>query len=300
MKFGIVILNYMNYKDTIELIDSIENQTLKNIPVIIIDNFSNNDSVREISNRICNLPNYKLISTDKNLGFAKGNNIGIEYLNNTLNIFNVLLCNNDLIFFEEDYLQKISELKLDSNIGALGTKIIGSDKLNQNPKNWKYDKESIKKNIFNYENQKKYSYTNLKKYLLNSNLGKFIWKIKTKKNDKIQKRTSGLLTEQEILHGACILLTQNYFKVYPGIYPETFLYGEEIILNIFLNKANLKKQYLSDISVYHKEDQSSGISFSNNFKIMEKYHNDSNHIILKIYDLTINEIKELFYEKGLY
>ena len=92
---GIVILNYNNYQDTINCIASLQiNCPDENLKIVVIDNGSTNDSIEQISTyfRHKNLPynylsNYTddekydekfiLINAKKNLGYARGNNIGI-------------------------------------------------------------------------------------------------------------------------------------------------------------------------------------------------------------------------------
>ncbi|MFT9191410.1 MAG: glycosyltransferase, partial [Liquorilactobacillus sp.] len=41
-KMGIILLNYLNYEDTIECLNSLKAQTVKNISIVIVDNGSNN------------------------------------------------------------------------------------------------------------------------------------------------------------------------------------------------------------------------------------------------------------------
>ena len=45
----IVILNYKNWQDTIECLDSVMNITYPNYRVIVVDNDSQNDSLEHIS-----------------------------------------------------------------------------------------------------------------------------------------------------------------------------------------------------------------------------------------------------------
>ncbi len=72
----IVVLNWNNYKDTIECIRSLQKTTYHNYEIIIVDNGSTNDSQKILEEEF---PEIKLIQTGKNLGYSGGNNRGIKY-----------------------------------------------------------------------------------------------------------------------------------------------------------------------------------------------------------------------------
>ncbi len=75
VKTSIIILTYNELELTKKCLASIERYTDKDkIELIIVDNGSS-DGTREY---ISNLPDVKVILNEKNLGFAKGCNQGIE------------------------------------------------------------------------------------------------------------------------------------------------------------------------------------------------------------------------------
>ena len=76
---------------------------------------------------------------------------------------------------------------------------------------------------------------------------------------------------KKMLHGCALLFTPDFFKHYHGFYDRTFLYNEETILYLMCQKYGLKQEYVADTYVYHKEDQSSKMSFKNNNSVMSKY-----------------------------
>ena len=77
-------------KDCIESI-SVQNCT-ENKRIILIDNNSSDDTVEYINKHF---PNVELIVSDKNNGFAKGNNIGITLVLKDKNVKYVVLLNTD-------------------------------------------------------------------------------------------------------------------------------------------------------------------------------------------------------------
>jgi GT2 family glycosyltransferase len=93
MKLFVVILNWNGKNDTLACLTSLQNIESPAFDTIIVDNGSTDDSVVEIAKRF---PQVSLIETGKNLGYAGGNNIGIEHaLKHGADL--VLLLNNDTI-----------------------------------------------------------------------------------------------------------------------------------------------------------------------------------------------------------
>jgi len=257
-RVGIVILNYMNFKDTIECVDSALNLTYRNKEIIIVDNFSPNNSFEILKENYKNFKQIKLLRTNENLGFANGNNTGIKYFIEK-KIKWILLVNNDTVFTQTNIIETmlISESNL-KNIGAIGPKIIGSDNLEQNPIYAKTDMQRIIKDL-------------IYNFLVLIRLNKFLKKVKRKlnANSKLEKRKK--TEESYYLHGAAIMLTPIYLNKFEGLYPKTFLYYEENILDIIFGNSNMIFKFNNKAEIYHKEDQSSLASFNNNSVKKSKY-----------------------------
>lgn len=277
---SIVILNYLNYKDTIDCVNSILQMKYKIDKIIIVDNGSKNESYQILKHLYQHNELIYIIDTGKNLGFAKGNNVGIEYVKKIIKSNFIMLVNNDTIFCETKMIEIIlSEYK--RGVGALGPKIIGKDKKNQNPILVKNDKRQIENQI-NYLTVQKFRTEKVSsnKLIIYSKLKNFFKKC---------------LYRDTILHGACLILTPDYFEYYKYLYPKTFLYYEENILKLLLNKAGLKMKYVKKTKIYHKEDQSSNLAFNNNSKVMNQYALDSAKLCLELYDKSYEEIIEKYF-----
>ncbi len=92
-KIFIIILNWNGKNDTLECLDSAREIDFENYEIVVVDNGSEDDSVQAIRSK------YKdviIIENGANLGFAEGNNVGIEYalLHEADYIF---LLNNDTV-----------------------------------------------------------------------------------------------------------------------------------------------------------------------------------------------------------
>ncbi len=72
---SIITVNYNALEVTCELLDSIRRNSYKELEVIVVDNASDNSPEDFLKN---NYPEVRLIHSKKNLGFAGGNNLGIQ------------------------------------------------------------------------------------------------------------------------------------------------------------------------------------------------------------------------------
>lgn len=266
---GIVVLNYLNYDDTIECIDSIMRQTYQEYKVVIVDNCSPNESYYELNDRY-ESDKIKVMKTKKNIGYARGNNIGIKYLIKECGIRKILILNNDVILNDKNYIKTLVGIKYDKNTGAIGTSIIGSDGLEQNPVN-------IKVGLINC----------LKSWL---DIKLKVWNIPRKNKNIVGNNKS--VNKEYILHGSAIYLTENYLKDFEGLYPKTFLYFEENILGMIFKKNNLTMNFIDNISLYHKEDQSSIASFGNNSKVKLNYSLKSVKLGIRLFFTSKVKIKK--------
>lgn len=281
-KIGIVILNYLNWEDTLDCISSLRLQSNQNFEAVIVENGSPNESVSRIGDCIKNDENIHLYVVKNNLGYANGNNMGILYLRDRYSINRILLINNDVIFDDRNYINKLIDIEYDGNIGAIGTKIIGSDGLNQNPTYFPISfSSSIKSLIINLLAFSKVI-AFIKKRFLSS------WAKKA--NDFSSPKTS---KQKYFLHGLVIFLTENYLDKFMGLYGGTFLYYEEVILGIIFEKAGLDMLYIPEFSIYHKEDQSSIRSFNNDDLVRRRYLLNSIWSSFKVYLANQEELPNI-------
>lgn len=112
MKAIIVILNWNGKNDTLACL-----QSLNGYPeIIVVDNGSNDDSVDAIKNQF---PTVQVVETGINLGYAGGNNVGIEIaLKQGADA--VLLLNNDTIVDPEMMNRFIEAAQKDPSVGIWG------------------------------------------------------------------------------------------------------------------------------------------------------------------------------------
>ncbi len=117
---SILILNYngKNYLPT--CLQSVLNNRYPNFEVILVDNASQDSSLKDAQTMFGNDSRLKIVQTGSNLGFSGGNNIGFTHCQGEYVVF----LNNDTRV-EEDWLtQLVDAMQSDSQIGLAQSKII--------------------------------------------------------------------------------------------------------------------------------------------------------------------------------
>ena len=122
----IVILNYKNYTDTIQCVESFQKlyPASETYEIVIVDNDSKNESVDNLKSK---LENVTLIESTENRGYAAGNNIGLAYAKDK-NFDYICILNNDTIILEDFLTPCINKLKEDDSIGIVGPVLLEYDK----------------------------------------------------------------------------------------------------------------------------------------------------------------------------
>lgn len=146
---GFVLLNYMAYEETFNCVESIKKLDDNNI-IVIVDNHSPNESYDIIKNKYINDKNIVVIDSKSNVGFAKGNNIGYQYLKNNFKCEFIIIMNTDMIIEQNDFLNTLKSVFEKTKFDVLGPDIYSTkDNRHQNPESLKnYSIKELKKIYF--------------------------------------------------------------------------------------------------------------------------------------------------------
>ncbi|CUH94500.1 hypothetical protein P22_0566 [Propionispora sp. 2/2-37] len=294
-KVAIIVLNYLNYNDTIECVESISVDQYPEKEIVIVDNGSTNDSRERLEEKYRNCEGIHLVFSEQNGGFARGNNLGIRYATVILGCSFVLLVNNDTLFRDPRMITALMEA-YEPGVGVLGPRIITADGYEQNPakydvirskrrQNWHYTRRIIKV---------QFKQTSYYRILRKINVFRKIRKPKIKHNELALTTVTSL---GMVLHGACFMLTRDYFKYYPYLFPETFLYFEEEILTTLTHKVGLAKKFVHITHIFHKEHMSTEVSFSNVKSIRTGYFLQSLKMAKKIYPLDYHVLIKKYFNR---
>lgn len=218
---SIITINYNGLKDTCELIDTLPLSD-ETIEVIVVDNASTQDEATEIGKRY---PQVKVIKSDKNLGFAGGNNLGIKAAHGKYLFF----LNNDTLLPQLSSLSLlITRLESSDQIGMVCPKI-----------RFTWGKQPIQ-----YA-----GYTPLSKITLrNKSIG-------FGEQDNGQYDTPH---PTPYAHGAAMMVKREIIEKV-GMMPECyFLYYEELDWSMMIRRAGYEIWYEPACTVFHKESQTTG------------------------------------------
>ena len=217
---SIITINFNGYKDTCELIDSIT--FTDDMEVIVIDNASKEDEAAHISQRYSQV---KTIRSDKNLGFAGGNNLGIKAAKGKYLFF----INNDTIF-KDFNIQPLIE-RLESSLAIIGM--------------------VCPKICFTCGNSpiQFAGYTQLSKITVRNQA------IGYGEEDQGQYDTPH---PTPYAHGAAMMIKREAIEKV-GLMPECyFLYYEELDWSMMFTRAGYEIWYEPACTIFHKESQSTG------------------------------------------
>lgn len=220
-RVSIITINYNQANVTCDLLDSLRLLTYKNVEVIVVDNFSHDDPTEIITQRY---PEVIFIRSDKNLGFAGGNNLGIQASTGKYLFF----LNNDT---EADpgFLEPLVAL-FESNpkVGAASSKIL-------------------------YHNS-----GNTIQYAGSTCINPFTGRNKRVGHLEKDNGQHDVLRQTDLAHGAAMMVPRSVIDTV-GMMPEFFfLYYEEVDWCESIKKAGYKIFYVPASKVYHKESMSVG------------------------------------------
>jgi hypothetical protein len=224
MIVSIVIVTY-NSADFIErCLEPLIAHIGDRIEVIIWDNASRDNTAEIVRGRY---PAVRLLESRENLGFSKGNNEALAYCKGKF----ILLLNPDAFLRGIDQVWDLIEsIQRDDNIGAVGPRLINSDKSHQvGDAGW----------AFNLANS-------VSHFL-------FLHKIFGSKGIFISNRRliSGPAVDVDWVCGACTLIRREVIKDIGGLDVGVFMYGEDVQWGMLIKSLDRRVVYVPYISVLH-------------------------------------------------
>lgn len=220
---SIITVNFNQSYVTEQLLASINvTNTYLLIEVIVIDNGSAINSVPEW---IVKYPDVKFIRSEKNLGFAGGNNLGIEQAKGSYLFF----VNNDTEF-TKNLLQGLVDV-FDNNpqVGMASPKIIYFDE----------------PGILQYAGYTEMNYYTCRNYTI----GQF---------EKDESQYDNTLGRTGYAHGAAMMVRREAMDKAGMMAENFFLYYEEMDWCDQIKKAGYEIWFVPQVMIYHKESVSVG------------------------------------------
>ncbi|NQT30052.1 MAG: glycosyltransferase family 2 protein [Candidatus Saganbacteria bacterium] len=262
-RVAIIILNWNGEADSQECLSSLGKLQYDNYHIIVVDNGSNDGSGDRLKEKF---PEIKLIKNHENIGFAAGNNVGIEAaLNDGVEM--ILLLNNDTVVASDFLANLVDTLKDDDQIGVVSPKILS------------------------YQDKAKIWFGG----------GAFLPVIRKPFHQYYQEDDVGQINkiaETEWVSGCCMLVGFKVFKKIGLLDPDYFNNYEDVDFCLRATKAGYKIAVVPQAKIYHKFAASMGGKFSpfytyfrtrNNLLFFKKTHQGLalilNFMIFPIYSI---------------
>ncbi|HEL1638844.1 TPA: glycosyltransferase, partial [Streptococcus suis] len=103
-----VILHYQAMEETISCVDTIKNMVKEEKKIVIVDNASPNKTGINLREKYSQDSEVIVLLSEKNLGFAQGNNIGYKEARKFSPEF-IVVMNNDVFLTQENFYSLLQE-----------------------------------------------------------------------------------------------------------------------------------------------------------------------------------------------
>ena len=236
---SIIIVSWNTKKITEDCLNSI-NRSLTNsrikYEIIVVDNDSRDGSVDMLKNYKLPTTNYKLILNKNNLGFGRGNNLGVEQANGKY----ILLLNTDMIVLNRA-IEKLYDFYIENEkrVHFLGAKLLNRDLTPQS---------SVAR------------FFTLPVVFASLLLKGDYWGLTRSSPDKF--------CQVDWISGACIMTTKKYYDRLGGFDKDIFMYMEEVDLLYRAKKLGLNTFFYPKSQIIHLGSASSN---GKTFPILQVY-----------------------------
>ncbi|MDR0988017.1 MAG: glycosyltransferase family 2 protein [Prevotellaceae bacterium] len=213
---SIITVNYNGWKETCEMIESFRHHEPHPYEIIVVDNASHGDDFRQIAARC---PEVKLVRSERNLGFAGGNNLGIAKAVGKYLFF----INNDTLIKEPVLGALVGRMQQNKQIGGVSPML-------------KYVSEP---DLVQYA-----GFTALSPVTLRNKM------IGEREADRGQYSTA---CRTGALHGAAMMISREVLRKVGEMTAVYFLFYEEFDWSMRIERAGYELWYEPAAVVYHKE-----------------------------------------------
>ncbi|MCD7726313.1 MAG: glycosyltransferase [Clostridiales bacterium] len=268
-----VILNYKAYEEAIACAESVlATQTWEDMKIVIVDNGSKNGSAEQLREHFNDEPRVHVIAADENLGFARGNNLGIRYVREQFDPDFIVAANSDILF-EEEVCGRIAGVYARRPFAILGGDIVDATRtqhLNPVARERSYTLNYMRKQVL-VSWVKAVLFRLIKLFHLKRTVAGH-YGIIGDEGGAGEKEDGKKLTTREVdgkavsadsretqelegvlLHGCCLVFSRDFFAEFDGFWEGTFLYAEEEILYYLAMKKGLRVLYAPEVFCMHKE-----------------------------------------------
>ena len=263
MSIGFEILHYQTIDDTIACVASIS-EHIKAPVIVIVDNASPNQSGKKLAELYKNQNNITVISSEENLGFAKGSNLGYKYLKEHFCCDFICCINNDTQLIEDGFETKLTKIYNAEHFGVLAPMVRLKDGSVQSFNPIFHDLDYYHRELKLYKDNESFS-----GYLrANGTLLRLMFRFPRimgavrKYRQRIKKPYCSNM-KNVVLHGCFLVFSKDYTDIFDDAFdPRTFMYREEELLYLRTRAYDLTTLYSTDICIRHMENSSTNAVYS--------------------------------------
>ena len=231
MQLSVVILNY-NVRYFLELCVLSVQSALENIDgeIVVVDNNSSDDSCAMMQKRF---PEIKLIRNKDNLGFPKGNNIGVAQAKGKY----ICILNPDTVVAEDTFTKVLAFAESQKKLGIVGVKLVdgGGNFLPESKRGIPTPFVAFTKMMGLYKIRPKFEL-----------FGKYYAQhLSDDKSGKV-----------DILVGAFMLMERRLYQDLGGFDENCFMYSDDIDLSYRVLKEGKSNYYFHETTVIHYKGES--------------------------------------------
>ena len=259
-----VILHYIALDETIKCVDSIVSNVDGEKKIIVVDNYSPNDSYTKLKGYYLKSDVVEILQTDKNIGFANGNNFGYKYALEKYNPDFMVVMNNDMEIKQSDFITRIFKCYEEHRFFIMGPDIYSTKKkYHQNPQTRKLPTlDELKKT------QRSLWFKDKLKFLIRL---KWILRNRQTKTVEVIDKSKDFVDEviiNPMLHGSCYIFSKDFMSRHSSecFYNKTFMYMEAEILYYQALRDKEMMVYCPDLHVDHHEDVATDAEYKKQYK----------------------------------
>ena len=261
----IIIVNYNSSSNTINCINSILESTYSNFQIILVDNYSTDDSLNSLKTFYSNIDKITIIKSDKNGGYGYGVNIGLKHSILKKDCRYIWVLNNDTIIFNNTLEEFVSAEINSKNLKIWGSKVLNKD----------FTIQSLGCRINKYFMTTKHNYNGFKDICYDKSKYKI-----------------------DYIHGCSMFFNKDVVNRV-GLFDENyFLFYEDVDYSMQSKRNNISLDICNKSKIIHKENSTikkmnyEFYSTSNRLKIAKKYF--SNKLLFVYIGIFFELIKNIF------
>lgn len=264
MNISFAVLHYERTDITTRCVDSLLRLRVPSecqMDIIVVDNKSPNNSYADLLERYGSHHAVTLIQSERNDGFAEGNNIAFRYMKRHLNTEIGVFLNNDTEITDIDFLEKLTAIYREKPFDVLAIDVYDphADQ-HQSPL-------CLGSDLFSYAREESASVSKflsmpLRKRMIQdakAAISQILYPIPAFRA-AVEKRVQGYsksvpwqsALDDVVVQGSCVIYGSSFFEAMDyAFYPETRMYFEECILKVLCDKKGLTTIYTPALSILH-------------------------------------------------